>query len=53
MEFNLNKNAHNFINESIHCVKRAFTENDKYPFAIFALNSRIGVDLKIFTSFRK
>jgi len=46
MEFNLNKNAHNFINESIHCVKRAFTENDKYPFAILHLTQGLELTLK-------
>lgn len=46
MKFDLNKNAYNFINESIHCMKRASKKNEKYPFAITHLIQGLELSLK-------
>lgn len=46
MEFDLNKNAINFINESIHCAKRAAIQNNVYPFAIINLTQALELTLK-------
>jgi hypothetical protein len=46
MEYNLRRNAQNFINESLNCIKRAESENEKYPFAISHLIQGLELTLK-------
>ncbi|AXP80980.1 hypothetical protein CJ739_1895 [Mariniflexile rhizosphaerae] len=50
MEFDLNRNASNFINESLHCARRASKESDKYPIAIVLLIQGLELTLKFLLS---
>lgn len=46
MKFDLEKNAVNFINESLHCYERAKTKSSIYPFSIVNLVHGLELTLK-------